>query len=276
MIGIEQELLKRERSFSTFRDLKVLIVSWNVDAAKPEALTGDPENLRFLHNVLTSVDSPDIISFGFQEVIDLESRKMAAKTVLLGGKKKGDEGKINEKVTSSYKKWHDRLILAVKLAMPPESSYTVIHTESLVGLFTCMFIKNAERAFIRDVAIATIKRGMGGRYGNKVGLLLYLVISTDDVLFFRVASSRDSLLTIRVCVSLIATWLLDNIMSASATRTWQLFSKKPTCSLRNLSKMSLDTLVEEMGRWSSTMKLFLCVHDFDLRPPETLTEQRSV
>lgn len=169
MIGIEQELLKREHTFSTFRDLKVLIVSWNVDAAKPDSLAGDPENIRFLHDVLGSVDSPDIISFGFQEVIDLESRRMAAKTVLLGGKKKGDEGKINEKVTSSYKRWHDRLIQAVKLAMPPESPYTVIHTESLVGLFTCMFIKNTERAYLKDSAIATIKRGMGGRYGNKVG-----------------------------------------------------------------------------------------------------------
>lgn len=169
MIGIEQELLKREHKFSTFRDLKVLIVTWNVDAAKPESLTGDPENVRFLHDVLTSVNNPDIISFGFQEVIDLESRKMAAKTVLLGGKKKGDEGKINEKVTSSYKKWHDRLIQAVRLAMPPDSPYTVIHTESLVGLFTCIFIRNTERISLKHAAIATIKRGMGGRYGNKVG-----------------------------------------------------------------------------------------------------------
>ena len=73
---------------------------------------------------------------------------------------------------SSYKRWHDRLIQAVKLAMPPESPYTVIHTESLVGLFTCMFIKNSERASLKDAAIATIKRGMGGRYGNKVGHLV--------------------------------------------------------------------------------------------------------
>lgn len=172
----EQELLKREHAFSTFRNLKVLIVTWNVDAAKPETLTGDPENVRFLHDVLSSVDSPDIISFGFQEVIDLESRKMAAKTVLLGGKKKGEEGKINEKVTSSYKRWHDRLIQAVRLAMPPDVPYTVIHTESLVGLFTCAFVKNAERASLKDAAIATIKRGMGGRYGNKVRSFLYILL----------------------------------------------------------------------------------------------------
>ncbi|KIJ59776.1 hypothetical protein HYDPIDRAFT_161978 [Hydnomerulius pinastri MD-312] len=180
---IAQELLKREASFSTFRNINVLVVSWNIDAAKPDALSNDHENINFLQNVLTSVDSPDIISFGFQEVIDLESRKMAAKTVLLGGKKKGEDGKISEKVTSSYKRWHDRLILAVKLAMPPDSPYTVIHTESLVGLFTCMFVKNTERISLKDVAITTIKRGMGGRYGNKGGIVARFVIDDSSICF---------------------------------------------------------------------------------------------
>ncbi|EGO01411.1 hypothetical protein SERLA73DRAFT_103188 [Serpula lacrymans var. lacrymans S7.3] len=178
---IDQELLKRESVFSTFRNINVLIVSWNVDAAKPDALTHDQANISFLQDVLTSVDSPDIISFGFQEVIDLESRKMAAKTVLLGNKKKTEDGKISEKVTSAYKRWHDRLLIAVKLAMPPDSPYTVIHTESLVGLFTCMFAKNTERISLKDVAIASIKRGMGGRYGNKGGIVARFVIDDSSL-----------------------------------------------------------------------------------------------
>ncbi|KAH7922873.1 DNase I-like protein [Leucogyrophana mollusca] len=178
---IDHALLKRERAFSTFRNINVLVVSWNVDSAKPDALTNEQENITFLQDVLQSVDSPDIISFGFQEVIDLESRKMAAKTVLLGGKKKTEDGKISEKVTSSYKRWHDRLILAVKLAMPPDAPYTVIHTESLVGLFTCMFVKNTERISLKDVAITTIKRGMGGRYGNKGGIVARFVIDDSSI-----------------------------------------------------------------------------------------------
>lgn len=184
LLGIDwigNELLKREREFSTFRTINVLVVSWNVDAAKPEALTDDSANLTFLHDALTSVSpAPDIISFGFQELIDLESRKMAAKTVLLGGKKKGEEGKISEKVTSSYKRWHDRLVREVRgLA----EGYTVIHTESLVGLFTCMFVKNSERTALKDVAITTIKRGMGGRYGNKGGIVARCVIGDSSICF---------------------------------------------------------------------------------------------
>ena len=167
---IDQELMKRESEFSTFRPMKVLIVSWNLDSAKPETLTGTPENVNFLHDALTSVDDPDIIAFGFQELIDLESRKMAAKTVLLGGKNKTADGGISQKVSTSYKKWYDRLVLAVKMAMPPDEPYTVIHTENLVGLFSCIFVKNTERISLKHVAITTIKRGMGGRYGNKVSI----------------------------------------------------------------------------------------------------------
>ncbi|OJA14449.1 hypothetical protein AZE42_07616, partial [Rhizopogon vesiculosus] len=175
------ELLKRERAFSSFRTINVLVVSWNVDAAKPESLTDDPANLTFLYDALTSVSTtPDIICFGFQEVIDLESRKMAAKTVLLGGKKKGEEGKLSEKVSSSYKRWHDRLVREVRAL---SEGYTVIHTESLVGLFTCMFVKNSQRTALKDVAITTIKRGMGGRYGNKGGIVARFVIDDSSICF---------------------------------------------------------------------------------------------
>ena len=159
--------MKREKSFSRFRELRVLLVSWNVDSAKPDSLIGDLHNYNFLENVLRSVDSPDIISFGFQEVIDLENRKMTAKTLVLG-KKKGDEGKLLENVTGAYKRWYDHLVIAVRMNMPPDVPYMVVHTEALVGLFTCIFVKNTERASLRDAALATIKRGMGGMYGNKV------------------------------------------------------------------------------------------------------------
>ena len=164
----EQELLKQETEFSTFRDMKILIVSWNVDAAKPDMLTGSAENVNFFNDVLHSVDSPDVIVFGLQELIDLESRKMAAKTVLLGGKNKSTDGTISQKVSTSYKKWHDRLISAVRLAMPIDEPYTVVHTEKLVGLFSCVFVKNTEKIRPKHSNHTKVKRGMNGRYGNKV------------------------------------------------------------------------------------------------------------
>lgn len=76
---VESELQKREQEFSTFRPLNVLICSWNTDAQKPDTMIGGkPANMTFLKDVLKSVDRPDIIAFGFQELIDLENRSLAA------------------------------------------------------------------------------------------------------------------------------------------------------------------------------------------------------
>lgn len=153
----------------------MLVCSWNCDSARPDSLSGNETNFSFLNDVLHSVSTPpDVIAFGFQEVIDLESRKMVAKNVLLGGKKKPEDGGLSDKVTGAYKRWYDRLILAVKAAMPSDLSYCVVHTESLVGLFSCIFVKSSQRTAFDDVAVTTIKRGMGGRYGNKVCSLVTL------------------------------------------------------------------------------------------------------
>ncbi|KAJ7581477.1 Endonuclease/exonuclease/phosphatase [Mycena floridula] len=191
---IDKELMKHEKTFSTFRNLRVLIVSWNADSARPEALIDSS----FLNDALTSVDSPDIIVFGMQEVVDLESRKMTAKNVFMSGAaKKRDPGPstddrpgpstglsgLSDKVTGAYKRWYEHFMLAVKMAMPPTCPYTVIHTESLVGLFTCMFVKNSERAVVHDNYITTLKRGMGGRYGNKGGIITRLVIDDSSLCF---------------------------------------------------------------------------------------------
>ncbi|CAE6510720.1 unnamed protein product [Rhizoctonia solani] len=177
---IDDEMQKREREYSTYRDMKVLICTWNIDSAKPESLTGNRGNTSFLDNVLGSMDRPDIIVFGFQEVIDLENKKLTAKTVLLGSQKSKTE-KISEKVSRSYKLWYDRLVLAVRLAMPPDDPYTVVHSENLVGLFTCIFVRSSERVSLTDTAITTIKRGMKGRYGNKGAIIARFTL--DDTSF---------------------------------------------------------------------------------------------
>ncbi|KAG6915670.1 hypothetical protein DXG01_010500 [Tephrocybe rancida] len=178
---VDEELLKYEHTFTKTRPLKLLVVSWNCDAARPESLTGEPANVNFLFDALHSVDSPDIVSFGFQEVIDLESRKMAAKSLLVS-KDKNEDG-LSERVTGAYRRWNDRLIIAMRQAMPPDVTYSVIHTHSLIGLFSCVFIKNSERerGTIRDVSITHVKRGMGGRYGNKGGIISRFVLDDSSI-----------------------------------------------------------------------------------------------
>jgi hypothetical protein len=93
---------------------------------------------------------------------------MTAKNVLLGGKKKAEDNGLSDKVTGAYKRWYERLSAAVRTSMPATCPYVCVHTENLVGLFTCTFVKYSERPGLNDVAVTTVKRGMGGRYGNKV------------------------------------------------------------------------------------------------------------
>jgi hypothetical protein len=52
--------------------------------------------------------------------------------------------------------------------MPANQGYTLLHTSSMVGLFSCVFVKTALRGRIKQVHTAEVKRGMGGLHGNKV------------------------------------------------------------------------------------------------------------
>lgn len=124
---------------------------------------------------------------------------------MLLGKKKTEQ-KFADGISSSYRVWHDKLVQAVRLAMPPETPYTVIHVGDMIGvrrgcvlflasfadaatsldltqLFSCIFVKNAESHALRDVAKITVKTGMGGRYGNKGAILSRFVIDDSSLCF---------------------------------------------------------------------------------------------
>ncbi|PVF99182.1 hypothetical protein CPB86DRAFT_783977 [Serendipita vermifera] len=188
---IDSEMLTREQSYCTFRPLKLLVLTWNVDAAKPDALVGS-KNGTFLQNFLANPalegGLPDIIVVGFQEVIDLEDKKLTAKTVLLGSTKKKTDGTISEKVSRHYRLWHDRLVAEVHRAYPAES-YIVQHTENMVGLFTCVFVRRSvahptpSTKNIRDIAITTIKCGMYGMYGNKGAIVARFTVDDSSFCF---------------------------------------------------------------------------------------------
>ena len=52
--------------------------------------------------------------------------------------------------------------------MPTSEAYHLLHTASMVGLFSCIFIKASQRSRVRSLNVAEIKRGLGGLHGNKV------------------------------------------------------------------------------------------------------------
>jgi hypothetical protein len=71
-------------------------------------------------------------------------------------------------MSRQYRDWRDYLILSLDEHLPGEELYHLLHSSSLVGLFTCVFIKSRFRDRIKSLCGVEIKRGMGGLHGNKV------------------------------------------------------------------------------------------------------------
>jgi hypothetical protein len=166
LVSTDTELFKLEKSFSQFRNITVLFVSWNIGATKPEHLSGSKENSSFLYDALKSVDSPDIIVFGLQEVVPLDKANVAK----FIKKKKGLDG-ASTTLHGEHRRWAEKLVGAVAFALPDER-YKLLYTKELVGLLSCVMIKTKEMSATRDCAAHTISRGVGNRFGNKVCAML--------------------------------------------------------------------------------------------------------
>lgn len=71
----------RQVDYCSFREVQALICSWNIDSARPHDLNGTAENQSFFPQLFDSVDQPpEILVFGFQEVIPLTDKKLTAST----------------------------------------------------------------------------------------------------------------------------------------------------------------------------------------------------
>lgn len=71
-------------------------------------------------------------------------------------------------MSHQYRDWKDYLQRSLDEHLPHEEMYHLLHSASLVGLFTCIFVKSRLRERIRGVCGVQVKRGMGGLHGNKV------------------------------------------------------------------------------------------------------------
>ena len=70
-------------------------------------------------------------------------------------------------MSHQYRDWRDYLTRCLDDYNPGEL-YHLLYTSSLVGLFTCIFVKAGLRERIHSISGAEVKRGMGGLHGNKV------------------------------------------------------------------------------------------------------------
>ena len=67
-----------DSEFCTFQELKALVVTWNAGASTPGDLRYEDKDNNFFRILLQEAASSDILVFGFQELVDLEDKKLTA------------------------------------------------------------------------------------------------------------------------------------------------------------------------------------------------------
>lgn len=172
---IESQMQERDVEYCTFRELRAAVITWNVGASTPYDIRND-----FIADAIHAEDPPEILAFGFQEVVDLEDRTVTAKSILGFGKKKDVKTEAHQ--SRVYREWRDYLIKMVSRYCK-QYSYSELHTSSMIGLFQCVLIRQEERPNVRSLEGANVKLGLKGHYGNKGALVTRFVLDDSSICF---------------------------------------------------------------------------------------------
>ncbi|XP_017908900.1 PREDICTED: synaptojanin-2 isoform X1 [Capra hircus] len=148
---------ERQSEFTNFKPVHVAVGTWNVNGGKQfrSNLLGTAELADWLLDTpsLCRVAGPpddtgspaDIFAVGFEEMVELSA------------------GNIVNASTTNRKMWGEQLQKAISRA----HRYILLTSAQLVGVCLYIFVRPHHIPFIRDVAIDTVKTGMGGKAGNK-------------------------------------------------------------------------------------------------------------
>ncbi|XP_053769465.1 synaptojanin-2 isoform X6 [Desmodus rotundus] len=153
---ILRAMLERQSEFTSFKQIRIAMGTWNVNGGKQfrSNLLGTAELADWLLDSprLSGATEPqddsspaDIFAVGFEEMVELSA------------------GNIVNASTTNRKMWGEQLQKAISRS----HRYILLTSAQLVGVCLYIFVRPYHVPFIRDVAIDTVKTGMGGKAGNK-------------------------------------------------------------------------------------------------------------
>lgn len=64
----------KDVEYCTFREIRAAVVTWNAGASVPSSVRSST----FIQDAIHPEDPPEILIFGFQELVDLENKKITA------------------------------------------------------------------------------------------------------------------------------------------------------------------------------------------------------
>ncbi|KAM6432743.1 synaptojanin-2 [Rhynochetos jubatus] len=155
--SVLKAMSERQFEFTSFKRVRVATGTWNVNGGKQfrSNILGTSELTDWLLDSpkLSGVSEfqddencpPDIFAVGFEEMVELNA------------------GNIVNASTTNRKMWGEQLQKAISRT----HRYIQLTSAQLVGVCLFIFVRPYHVPFIRDVAVDTVKTGMGGKAGNK-------------------------------------------------------------------------------------------------------------
>ncbi|NXL90489.1 SYNJ1 protein, partial [Alectura lathami] len=155
------------------KKVRVCVGTWNVNggkqfrsiAFKNQTLTDwllDAPSIAGIHEFQDRRSKPvDIFAIGFEEMVELNA------------------GNIVNASTTNQKLWAAEL----QKTISRDYKYVLLASEQLVGVCLFVFIRPQHAPFIRDVAVDTVKTGMGGATGNKGAVAIRMLFHTSSLCF---------------------------------------------------------------------------------------------
>ncbi|KAJ8266671.1 hypothetical protein GJAV_G00133280 [Gymnothorax javanicus] len=159
--------------YTTPKQIRVCVGTWNVNGGKQF------RSIAFRNQTLNDwlLDAPkiaghpefqdskanpvDIFAIGFEEMVELNA------------------GNIVSASTTNQKLWAAEL----QKNISRDHKYVLLASEQLVGVCLFVFIRPQHAPYIRDVAVDTVKTGMGGATGNKGGVAIRMLFHTTSICF---------------------------------------------------------------------------------------------
>ena len=146
----------------------------NIDLAVPVEME-DPLIAMFKAK---SFDEPDLIVVGFQEVVDLESKRVHAKSIF---KKKDKPKTPHDLEERRYKDWLYAIEASIEQVY--DNKYKLLKSDSLIGLFLICFIKKELHHSVQHFELVNLKTGLKGFHGNKGAICARLVLFDTSIAF---------------------------------------------------------------------------------------------
>ncbi|XP_033623882.1 synaptojanin-1 isoform X3 [Fukomys damarensis] len=159
--------------YSRPKKMRVCVGTWNVNggkqfrsiAFKNQTLTDwllDAPKLAGIQEFQDKRSKPtDIFAIGFEEMVELNA------------------GNIVNASTTNQKLW----AVELQKTISRDNKYVLLASEQLVGVCLFVFIRPQHAPFIRDVAVDTVKTGMGGATGNKGAVAIRMLFHTTSLCF---------------------------------------------------------------------------------------------